>query len=320
MKQAQRLCEDTSRRGGLGKDNRGRGGAGAHLRRCPPSRHPDKAVSRSGGGGSDGGRLPPPRSRAWTTERDASPGTKASDQRGVQRARPVVGNARQHRWKGRGRKEATREHGKVHVEDSGSWRRDRRAERGDRPRRTWVKAYWAGAAACPEARGKEPVDHRAELRALFRGWPSPIPELIEETPTERMNKIYVHDHDPIDTWHRDNVLLIGDAAHAALPTSGQGASQALEDAWHLADCLGSATSLEQAFTAFTRRRHAKSAAIATGARDLARSLFARAPAISRARCSRPIPRSARRGIAGARRPTTRPWFRAWRRAGPADCR
>lgn len=145
------------------------------------------------------------------------------------------------------------------------------------------KAYWAGAAACPEARGKEPADYRAELRALFRGWPSPIPELIEETPSERMNKIYVHDHDPIDTWHRDNVLLIGDAAHAALPTSGQGASQALEDAWHLADCLSSAASLEEAFTAFTKRRHAKNAAINAGARDLARSLFATDPALCEAR-------------------------------------
>src|SRR2546427_6898604 len=40
------------------------------------------------------------------------------------------------------------------------------------------------------------------------------------------------------TWSRANVLLIGDAAHAPLPTSGQGACQALEDAWHLARCIG----------------------------------------------------------------------------------
>ncbi|PYH91317.1 FAD/NAD(P)-binding domain-containing protein [Aspergillus ellipticus CBS 707.79] len=36
--------------------------------------------------------------------------------------------------------------------------------------------------------------------------------------------------DPLRTWHRGRVILIGDAAHAMLPTQGQGASQAIEDA------------------------------------------------------------------------------------------
>ncbi|KAL4742457.1 hypothetical protein BDV11DRAFT_20339 [Aspergillus similis] len=40
----------------------------------------------------------------------------------------------------------------------------------------------------------------------------------------------LRDIDPLRTWHRGRVLLIGDAAHAMLPTQGQGASQAFEDA------------------------------------------------------------------------------------------
>lgn len=36
--------------------------------------------------------------------------------------------------------------------------------------------------------------------------------------------------DPLSTWHRGRVFLIGDAAHPMLPTQGQGASQSLEDA------------------------------------------------------------------------------------------
>jgi salicylate hydroxylase len=35
--------------------------------------------------------------------------------------------------------------------------------------------------------------------------------------------------DPLKTWHRGRVIIIGDAAHAMLPTQGQGASQAIED-------------------------------------------------------------------------------------------
>ncbi|KAH8425122.1 uncharacterized protein LDX57_002871 [Aspergillus melleus] len=40
----------------------------------------------------------------------------------------------------------------------------------------------------------------------------------------------LRDLDPLPTWYRGRALLIGDAAHAMLPTQGQGASQAIEDA------------------------------------------------------------------------------------------
>ena len=41
--------------------------------------------------------------------------------------------------------------------------------------------------------------------------------------------------DPLGKWHHGRAILIGDAAHAMLPTQGQGASQAIEDA----EALGS---------------------------------------------------------------------------------
>ncbi|KAL3471167.1 hypothetical protein BJX99DRAFT_250646 [Aspergillus californicus] len=40
----------------------------------------------------------------------------------------------------------------------------------------------------------------------------------------------LRDLDPLPTWHHGRAILIGDAAHAMLPTQGQGASQAIEDA------------------------------------------------------------------------------------------
>lgn len=40
----------------------------------------------------------------------------------------------------------------------------------------------------------------------------------------------LRDTEPLETWHSGRVILIGDAAHAMLPTQGQGASQAIEDA------------------------------------------------------------------------------------------
>lgn len=38
------------------------------------------------------------------------------------------------------------------------------------------------------------------------------------------------DTEPLRRWHSGRVILIGDAAHAMLPTQGQGANQAIEDA------------------------------------------------------------------------------------------
>lgn len=40
----------------------------------------------------------------------------------------------------------------------------------------------------------------------------------------------LRDTEPLDSWYRGRAILIGDAAHAMLPTQGQGASQAIEDA------------------------------------------------------------------------------------------
>ena len=78
----------------------------------------------------------------------------------------------------------------------------------------------------------------------------------------------------MEPWHKDNVLVIGDAAHAPLPTSGQGACQALEDAWHLAELLGTYDgNIDSVFSEFTKVRFQKTTTITMGARKFASSLF-----------------------------------------------
>ncbi|WP_175872078.1 FAD-dependent oxidoreductase [Burkholderia sp. BCC0397] len=140
------------------------------------------------------------------------------------------------------------------------------------------RMYWA--AAWPEANLADAAedDPRAMLERRFASWPAPIANVIRATPADTIAKIRVHDLDPVDVWHRGNVLLIGDAAHAPLPTSGQGACQALEDAWHLARCLdeydsGNGSDLDAALASFTLRRSGKTAAITERAREFAHLLF-----------------------------------------------
>ncbi|MDX8399137.1 MAG: FAD-dependent monooxygenase, partial [Gallionellaceae bacterium] len=137
-----------------------------------------------------------------------------------------------------------------------------------------TKAYWAGAVSALEIGENDPARYKSHLLALFHGWPSPIETMINESPLASLNKVYVHDHNPMERWHRDNVLVIGDAAHAPLPTSGQGACQALEDAWHLAKLIEQYDgNLESTFQKFTDLRFSKTKGITLGARQLASSLF-----------------------------------------------
>lgn len=77
---------------------------------------------------------------------------------------------------------------------------------------------------------------------------------------------HIHDSDgivfrPIDwmiapaPWHRNRVVLLGDAVHAFLPHLGQGAAQAIEDGVVLAECLASSRDPEVAFGEYAERRH-----------------------------------------------------------------
>jgi len=136
------------------------------------------------------------------------------------------------------------------------------------------KAYWAGGVACENINEINPNKYKSELNEVFSDWPDIITKIINETPVSCINKIYVHDHDPIDLWHKNNVVLLGDAAHSPLPTSGQGACQALEDAWHLARCLkDNINDISKAFHLFTKLRKSKTSGITMGGRQLASSIF-----------------------------------------------
>jgi 2-polyprenyl-6-methoxyphenol hydroxylase-like FAD-dependent oxidoreductase len=59
--------------------------------------------------------------------------------------------------------------------------------------------------------------------------------------------------------HQGPVVLLGDAVHAISPSSGQGASMALEDAEMLAKCLRDIPEIEQAFAAFEHLRRERTA-------------------------------------------------------------
>lgn len=74
---------------------------------------------------------------------------------------------------------------------------------------------------------------------VVEGWEPVVHEIIKATPPEYLVDWKLLYRDPLPTWisPKARIALIGDAAHPFLPTSIQGASQAMEDGATVAVCL-----------------------------------------------------------------------------------
>lgn len=79
-------------------------------------------------------------------------------------------------------------------------------------------------------------DHEDACRIL-EGWTPAVHAIVRMTPPERLVDWKLVYREPLPKWTEGRITLIGDAAHPHLPTSIQGASQAMEDGATLAVCL-----------------------------------------------------------------------------------
>lgn len=96
---------------------------------------------------------------------------------------------------------------------------------------------------------------QATLADLYAEDSGPAARLVRATDTaDIMQASPVHSIPQLPAWHNDRMIVIGDAAHAPTPTSGQGASLSIEDAVMLAKCLRDLPTTESAFNSFESLR------------------------------------------------------------------
>lgn len=94
------------------------------------------------------------------------------------------------------------------------------------------------------------------LSDYFSNYHEIIKNIIRQTPTETIHTATIEDLKSIKSWFKGKVCLMGDAAHATTPNMGQGACQAIEDAYILGECLDK-FSTEEAFSTFQKLRTPK---------------------------------------------------------------
>jgi 2-polyprenyl-6-methoxyphenol hydroxylase-like FAD-dependent oxidoreductase len=119
--------------------------------------------------------------------------------------------------------------------------------------RTWWFARIPGAELTA-ADLSAPADHwRKTLADTFAEDNSPAADIINST-RDRITITSAYDIPTLPTWHNDSMVVIGDAAHAASPSTAQGASMALEDAVILAQCLRDHPAIPDALTVYESLR------------------------------------------------------------------
>ncbi|MEV4314083.1 FAD-dependent monooxygenase [Actinocrispum sp. NPDC049592] len=117
---------------------------------------------------------------------------------------------------------------------------------------TWWFARVPGAELTEPPSGE---DWRNRLVTLFEPDDTPAAEIVAATKAPFASNAY--DVPTTPNWHRTPMVLVGDAAHAASPAAGQGASMALEDSVILAQCVRDLPDLDQAFATYVRIRRAR---------------------------------------------------------------
>lgn len=106
----------------------------------------------------------------------------------------------------------------------------------------WYAEY--DPRAVPDDAPDPDADPRGFLSTMYRGWTPRVLETIEGIDAETALHYSSRDLPRLPRIVRDNVALIGDAAHAMAPNLGRGACETLLDAAALADALGAARSFD----------------------------------------------------------------------------
>ena len=119
------------------------------------------------------------------------------------------------------------------------------------------KVYWFAVKRSAPNLQDNREQLKNELTALLSPFHHIVNDLIENTPLDSIIRGDLRDLELLDSWSKQRVCLIGDAAHSMTPDLGQGGAQAIEDGFYLAHFIQESTNLQKAYADFYQFRKSK---------------------------------------------------------------
>jgi 2-polyprenyl-6-methoxyphenol hydroxylase-like FAD-dependent oxidoreductase len=151
---------------------------------------------------------------------------------------------------------------------------------------THDRIYWWASALMPPARGDAPAGRKQDVRDTYAGIPEPFASIIEATPEAAILRNDILEQPTRDRWGAGRVTLVGDAAHAATPNTGEGGSQALLDGVLAAeqliaarDRLGTSGGVSMALRSYEEEAIPRTTDVVKRAREIGRFLHVANPAM-----------------------------------------
>lgn len=145
-----------------------------------------------------------------------------------------------------------------------------------RERRDWHAAFRSPARGTTESEF-EVSDSLGFVANRYATWNGDVTDAIAATLPDTVMRYHVRTTPRLRTWHRDNIVLIGDAVHAMAPNLGRGACETVLDAAALAQALAEAdarntpANISAALTRYQRKRRGPAYRIALASRLMCRA-------------------------------------------------
>ena len=113
--------------------------------------------------------------------------------------------------------------------------------------------FWM--TTCMPAGSQVPPDEAlALIRSSLREFPGYMQTVLQHLQPAALIQSDLYDIAPLHQWYNGRIVLMGDAAHATTPNLGQGAGQAIEDAYVLAKWIAHEKTPAAAFAGYTAQR------------------------------------------------------------------
>lgn len=119
------------------------------------------------------------------------------------------------------------------------------------------KVYWFAVKLSEPNLIDDKENLKQLLMSMFSEFHPLVNNLIKNTTNKKIIRGDLFDLELLNKWSSENICLIGDAAHSMTPDLGQGAAQAIEDAYYLSNIIKKSNSLKTAYNKFYTCRKPK---------------------------------------------------------------